>query len=43
MVIIEANVRGAERIATFQSKAAVFYFLRQLVFGLVLKVLQQQV
>ena len=32
MVIIEANVRGAERIATFQSKAAVFYFLRSISF-----------
>ncbi len=32
MVIIEANVRGAERIATFQSKAAVFYFLKSISF-----------
>ena len=31
MVIIE-NVRGAERIATFQSKAAVFYFLKSISF-----------
>lgn len=30
MVIIEANVRGAERIATFQSKAAAFYFLKSI-------------
>ena len=32
MVIIEANVRGAERIATFQSKAAAFYFLKSISF-----------
>lgn len=32
MVIIEANVCGAERIATFQSKAAVFYFLKSISF-----------
>lgn len=32
MVIIEANVRGAERIATFQSKAVVFYFLKSISF-----------
>lgn len=32
MVIIEANVRGAERIVTFQSKAAAFYFLKSISF-----------
>lgn len=28
MVIIEANIDGAKRIATFQSKVAAFYFLK---------------
>lgn len=32
MVIIEANICGAERIATFQSKAAAFYFLKSITF-----------
>ena len=32
MVIIEANVRGAERITTFQSKDTAFYFLKSISF-----------
>ena len=32
MVIIEANIRGTKRIATFQSKDAVFYFLKSISF-----------
>lgn len=32
MIIIEANVCGAERIATFQSKATTFYFLKSINF-----------
>lgn len=32
MVVIEANVSGAERMITFQSKAAAFYFLKSINF-----------